>query len=171
MKYKSSTLHTNIGHLTEKFSDILGSRIYKNKNVENINQVTTASPVFQLNITDPKELSHKATTIDHYPGTNKDQRRDETDQKGSSILMTENNNIEEFVDVKIHSILKGADIDNHVHKQNKSEENKNENDNKEDVAATFQQLLAHNTKLVDILKATLALQADLLRRVVRFLFN
>ena len=35
-------------------------------------------------------------------------------------------------DVKIHSIWKGAEMD----KQNKSEENKNENDNKEDVAAT-----------------------------------
>ena len=117
-----------------------------------------------------EENSHKTEILEGM-GRNKDQRRDETDQKGSSILMTENNNIEEFVDVKIHSILKGADIDNHVHKQNKSEENKNENDNKEDVAATFQQLLAHNTKLVDILKATLALQADLLRRVVSFLFN
>jgi len=41
----------------------------------------------------------------------------------------------------------------------------------ENLTSKFQQLLVHNTKLVDILQATLALQADLLKRVVRFLFS
>ena len=41
----------------------------------------------------------------------------------------------------------------------------------DDATTKFQELLAHNTKLVDILQATLALQADLIRRVVRFLFS
>jgi hypothetical protein len=121
-----------------------------------------------------KENSHKTEILEGM-GRNKDQMRDETDQKDgskqSSILMTENNNIKEFVDVKIHKIKKGAEIDNYVHKQNISEQNKKENGKKVDVTATFQKLLAHNKKLVDTLKVTLALQANLLRRVDRFLFN
>ena len=58
-----------------------------------------------------EEKSHKTEILEGM-GRNKDQWRDETDQiDGSSepsILMTENNNIEEFVDVKIHTNWTGA---------------------------------------------------------------
>ena len=58
-----------------------------------------------------EEKSHNTEILEGM-GRNKDQWRDETDQiDGSSepsILMMENNNIEEFVDVKIHTNWTGA---------------------------------------------------------------
>ena len=58
------------------------------------------------------EGDYHKTEILEGMGRNKDQWRDETDQiDGSSepsILMTENNNIEEFVDVKMHTNWTGA---------------------------------------------------------------
>jgi len=46
-----------------------------------------------------------------------------------------------------------------------------ESDKGQNITLTYQQLLAHNSKLVDILQATLSLQADMLRRVVKFVFH
>ena len=58
------------------------------------------------------EEDYHKTEILEGMGRNKDQWRDETDQiDGSSepsIFMMENNNIEEFVDVKIHTNWTGA---------------------------------------------------------------
>ena len=54
------------------------------------------------------EEDYHKTEILEGMGRNKDQWRDGTDKKKYSILMTENNNIENIYDVKIHSIWKGA---------------------------------------------------------------
>ena len=43
-------------------------------------------------------------------------------------------------------------------------------ENKSDIHDKYLELVAHNTRLVDILRTTLELQADLLRRIITYLF-
>ena len=43
-------------------------------------------------------------------------------------------------------------------------------ENKSDIHDKYMELVAHNTRLVDILRTTLELQADLFRRMTRYLF-
>ena len=43
-------------------------------------------------------------------------------------------------------------------------------DNKSDIHDKYLELVAHNARLVDILRTTLELQADLFRRITIYLF-
>ena len=43
-------------------------------------------------------------------------------------------------------------------------------DNKSDIHDEYLELVAHNTRLVDLLRTTLELQADLFRRITKYLF-
>ena len=45
-----------------------------------------------------------------------------------------------------------------------------EDENQKDMEDEYLELVAHNTRLVDILRTTLELQADLFRRIIRYLF-
>ena len=84
------------------------------------------------------EFDHKTDMV-KVLDKNKQQGRDGTNQKEgyteNSLNMTQNNDFKEFVN---------KSLENNVKKDYPSD------DNKEDINAKFQQLLAHNTKLADI---------------------
>ena len=52
---------------------------------------------------------------------------------------------------------------------NKSE-SKTEDDDHQTIQQKYEEMVAHNTRLIDILRSTLEMQADLFRRMIRYLF-
>ena len=59
---------------------------------------------------------------------------------------------------------------NHLNNLHSGSESKTEDDDHKTIEEKYQALVAHNTRLIDILRTTLEMQADLFRRMIRYLF-
>ena len=60
--------------------------------------------------------------------------------------------------------------ENHLDNHHAASESKTDHDDHETIREKYQALVAHNTRLIDILRSTLEMQADLFRRMIRYLF-
>ena len=60
--------------------------------------------------------------------------------------------------------------ENHLDNHHAAGESKTDHDDHETIREKYQALVAHNTRLIDILRSTLEMQADLFRRMIRYLF-
>ena len=49
-------------------------------------------------------------------------------------------------------------------------ESKTDDDQHQTIQQKYEEMVAHNTRLIDILRSTLEMQAELFRRMIRYLF-
>ena len=49
-------------------------------------------------------------------------------------------------------------------------ESKTDDDHHQTIQQKYEEMVAHNTRLIDILRSTLEMQAELFRRMIRYLF-
>ena len=106
-----------------------------------------------------KETTEKMTTATYMPeNTNSDNLESESlselDESDTS-----KDKIEEFESGKLD-----------ISKEDDKEFLGISEDNHEDLNKKYLELVAHNTRLVDVLRSTLELQANLFRRIIRYLF-
>jgi len=106
-----------------------------------------------------KETTEKMTTATYTPeNTNSDNLESESlselDESDTS-----KDKIEEFESGKLD-----------ISKEDDTEFLAISEDNHEDLNKKYLELVAHNTRLVDVLRSTLELQANLFRRIIRYLF-
>ena len=101
-----------------------------------------------------KDTTEKMTTVSYKGGNTK------SDDLDSESPVQSSGSESEKVKNDKESVQVTQDQTSHI----------KETDNKEDIHDKYLELVAHNTRLVDILRTTLELQADIFRRITRYLF-
>ena len=101
-----------------------------------------------------KDTTEKMTTVSYKGGNTK------SDDLDSESPVQSSGSESEKVKNDKESVQVTQDQTSHI----------KETDNNEDIHDKYLELVAHNTRLVDILRTTLELQADIFRRITRYLF-
>ena len=115
--------------------------------------------------TEERLWEHEDNTINDAPDSNVS----ETDQRGESVSNRDNRE----GGAKFDDPIKTVDNDWDTQEAGLYEKDHNQDDvgdDKEELRDKYLELMTHNTKMVDILKKTLEMQAEMFRKLIKYIF-